>query len=85
MSRLKTEKVVRDFLKDLLNRKERLMLVRRLLAAELLQEGETYRAIQKRMGMGPTTIARIERWLHFGRGGYKLALAVKKKSAHYHT
>lgn len=76
---LKTKSAVRDFFKDLLNRHERLMLVRRLLVAELLLEGKTYREIQNQMQMGPSTIARIDRWLHFGRGGYKLAIRAKKQ------
>ena len=80
---LRTEKSILDFLKDLLNRKERIMLVRRLLVAELLNDGKTYREIQTRLGMGPATIARVERWLHFGRGGYRRALLTKRQR--YHT
>jgi TrpR-related protein YerC/YecD len=76
---LKTKSAVRDFFKDLLNRHERLMLARRLLVAELLLEGKTYREIQNQLQMGPSTIARIDRWLHFGRGGYKLAIQTKKQ------
>lgn len=76
---LKTKSAVRDFFKDLLNRQERLMLVRRLLVAELLLEGKTYREIQNHLQMGPSTIARIDRWLHFGRGGYKQAVQAKRQ------
>lgn len=69
LSRLKTKGAIRNFLKDLLNRKERVMLVRRLLIAEMLLEGYTYREIVERLHCGTPTIARVERWLHFGRGG----------------
>lgn len=77
--RLKTKTAIRNFLKDLLNRQERIMLIRRLLVAELLLEGKTYREIQDEMHVGPSTIARVERWLHFGRGGYKEAIMKKKE------
>lgn len=82
LCRLKTPSAVRNFLKDLLNRQERLMLVRRLQVAELLLDGKTYRAIQEHLHVGPTTIARVERWLNFGRGGYLAALkASRSKTA----
>ena len=75
---LKTKEAISDFLKDLLNRQERAMLVRRLLIAQLLIEGVKYRDIQVRLHCGMSTIARVERWLHFGRGGYLIALGKKK-------
>jgi len=76
---LKTKEAVRDFLKDLLNRQERIMLIRRLLIAEMLEEGKTYREIIKKLSCGSPTIARVERWLNFGRMGYKHAISAKKK------
>ena len=65
---------VKRFFKDLLNRQERLMLVRRLQIADLLDQGFTYEAIRKRLGVGQATIARVQRWLRFGRDGYRRAL-----------
>lgn len=79
LCKLKTKSDVNDFLKDLLNRQERMMFIRRLLVAELLLKGKTYREIQSQLRVGPATIARVDRWLHFGRGGYKRAVLVKKK------
>lgn len=79
LCRLKTISAVRNFLKDLLNRQERAMLVRRLLIAEMLVEKRTYREIVDALGCGTTTIARVERWLKFGRGGYAKAVAAKKQ------
>ena len=76
---LRTKAAVRNFLKDLLNRQERLMLIRRLQVAELLQSEKTYREIQGALHVGPATIARVERWLHFGRGGYLAALTAARK------
>lgn len=71
---LKSHTLMRDFLKDLLNRHERIMLVRRLMIADLLLRGKTYEQIKNRLGAGNSTIARIDRWLHFGRGGYERAI-----------
>lgn len=72
--RLRTEQYTMDFLKDIFNRSERVMFVRRLLVAKMLDEGKTYREIQELLGVGKATIARVERWLNFGRGGLKRAL-----------
>lgn len=65
---------VKRFMKDLLNRQERLMLARRLLIADFLERGFSYRDIRKKLKASPTTIARVHRWLEFGREGYKRAL-----------
>ena len=50
------------------------MLARRLLIAEMLLRQNTYRQIQQQLRVGAATIARVDRWLHFGRGGYVAAL-----------
>lgn len=78
LSKLRNKSRIQDFLKDLLNRQERMMLVRRLLVAEQLRQGKTYREIQDNLHVGPNTIARVDRWLHFGRGGYQKAIKVLK-------
>jgi len=75
---LKTGEAVAEFLKDLLNRQERMMLIRRLQIAEMLEEGKTYNEIINKLKCGPTTIARVERWLNFGRHGYKKAISIFK-------
>jgi len=79
LTQLHTRKTIHDFLKDLLNRQERIMLIRRLMIAELLEKGYTYRDIRERMKCGNTTIAKVERWLSFGRGGYKAAIKLFNK------
>lgn len=72
---------IKNFLKDLLNRSERMMLARRLQIAKYLEAGKTYSEIKEKMRVGKTTIARVERWLNFGRGGYKAAVeAMKRKT-----
>lgn len=74
----KTESELKNFLKDLLNRQERVMLIRRFLIADLLVAGKTYREIQDELHVGATTIARVDRWLTFGREGYLKAVSIKK-------
>lgn len=74
LCRLRTEQNLLDFLKDIWNRSERLMFIRRLLIAKMLAAGKTYEEIQKQLRVGKTTIARVERWLNFGRGGLKRAI-----------
>lgn len=71
---LKSRDAVKRFFRDLLNRPERLMLARRLHVAALLEAGFTYREIKDILGAGSQLIARVERWLEFGRRGYKQAI-----------
>jgi TrpR-related protein YerC/YecD len=78
LSRLKNQDAIYNFIKDLLNRQERMMLIRRLLIAEMLSRGCSYLKIRREMGCGSATIARIQRWLKFGRGGYLRAIKVNK-------
>lgn len=80
LNRMRSVLAIKIFLKDILNRQERLMLVRRFLIAELLLAGKSYREIQDRLKAGSTTISRVDRWLNFGRGGYKLAVLLKNKN-----
>jgi TrpR-related protein YerC/YecD len=63
-----------DLLRDLLTLEEIEEASRRLLAAELLNEGKTIREIAKEIGVSTTTVTRINFWLHHGTGGYRLAL-----------
>lgn len=74
LQELKTAKEKKYFLKDLLNRGERMMIVRRFKIAELLEEGKTYDEIIDLLHVSRSTIARVERLLNFGRNGYKNAI-----------
>lgn len=71
LAKLKNADEARYFLSDLLNRQERLMLARRLHIASLLEAGFTYEDIERMLGAGKHTIARVHRWLEFGRDGYR--------------
>ena len=72
--KLQSRDSIKRFLKDLMNRQERIMFVRRLLIAKYLDEGYTYDEIMKNLAVGRATIARVQRWLEFGREGYKRAI-----------
>jgi TrpR-related protein YerC/YecD len=69
-----------SFFRDLLTIQELKTFAMRWKAAEMLHEGVTYEEIEKQTGMSSTTIARINRWLEYGEGGYKLLLKRTKRS-----
>lgn len=71
---LKKPSEMKNFLKDLLGRGERIMLVRRFKIAKLLEEGKSYAEIMKEILTSPNTIAKIERLFNFGRNGYRDAI-----------
>lgn len=62
------------FLRDILSYQEAEMVAVRLRIAELLEEGETYDEIRKKVKVGPGTIARIHEWLKVSGDGLRMAL-----------
>lgn len=80
--RLRSREAVRRFFCDLLNRGERLMLARRLHIASLLEADLSYREIKKILHVGTATIARVHRWLEFGRDGYRRAVRTLDTHGH---
>lgn len=62
------------FLRDLLTEEEIKEFANRFEVAKLLAEKKPYLEIVKSTGMSSTTIARIQKWLTNGMGGYKLVL-----------
>jgi TrpR-related protein YerC/YecD len=68
------------FFRDLLTVQELKTFSMRWKAAQMLEKGTTYEEIEKQTGMSSTTIARINRWLEYGEGGYKLLLKRTKRS-----
>ena len=71
---LESEEACARFLEDILTPKELIDMADRLEVAQLLYEGKTYGKITEKTGMSSTTIARINRTLHHGTGGYKEVL-----------
>lgn len=71
---LKNKDSARRFFEDICTPKELKDLGDRLKVAELLIEGMTYEKIIEETGMSSTTIARINRALIQGEGGYREVL-----------
>lgn len=71
---LKNERECMMFLRDLLTEEEIKEFANRFEVAKLLTEKKPYLEIVKSTGMSSTTIARIQKWLTNGMGGYKLVL-----------
>lgn len=74
---LKNENACRRFFEDICTPKELKDFGDRLKVAELLVEGKTYEKITEKTGMSSTTIARINRALVHGEGGYLEVLDTK--------
>lgn len=72
--KLKTSSEARRFLRDLLTEPELIEFGNRWKVARMLAEGIPYEKIVAQTGMSSTTVARIQRWLRRGAGGYRLML-----------
>ena len=70
---------MRSFLRDLLTEKEIQEFALRWRVASMLSSGISYATIVKETGMSSTTIARIQKWLTGGAGGYRLLLERQKR------
>ncbi len=71
---LKNEEECRRFLRDLLTEAEIKEFTNRWKVARMLNKKVAYEQIAKETGMSSTTIARVQKWLTKGMGGYKLVL-----------
>ena len=76
---LKNHDEYRRFLRDLLTEAEIKEFANRWKVAQLLDQKVSYEEIEKETGMSSTTIARVNKWLVNGKGGYKLMLKRLKK------
>lgn len=79
ISKIRDVNECKKFFRDLLTIQEIKTFAMRWKVANLLEQGYTYSDIEKETGMSSTTIARINRWLEYGEGGYKLMLKRMKK------
>ena len=85
---LKNEEECQKFLRDLLTEAELNEFSNRWRVAIMLDEKIPYEIITKETSMSSTTIARINKWLNKGMGGYKLMLKrinTKQNKNHHHT
>jgi len=71
---LENEDECKKFLRDLLTEKEIKEFTNRWKVARMLDEKISYEKIEKETGMSSTTIARVQKWLINGKGGYRLML-----------
>ncbi|OGH12384.1 MAG: hypothetical protein A2857_01460 [Candidatus Levybacteria bacterium RIFCSPHIGHO2_01_FULL_36_15] len=71
---LKTVSECKKFLRDLLTEPEIKEFANRWKVARMLDKKIPYGKIEKETGMSSTTIARINKWLTNGMGGYRLIL-----------
>ncbi len=78
---LKNESECKKFLRDLLTEAEIKEFANRWKVAQMLNKKIDYKTIGKETGMSSTTIARVNKWLKKGMGGYKLVLA--RLAAHH--
>ncbi len=71
---LTTEEECKKFFRDLLTEAELKEFANRWKVARMLDKKTQYTKIEKETGMSSTTIARIQKWLTNGMGGYQLIL-----------
>lgn len=79
---LKREDQCRKFFRDLLTEAEIKEFANRWKVAQMLNKKIDYKTIEKQTGASSTTIARVNKWLTAGMGGYKLIL---NRLNHRHT
>lgn len=71
---LKTDDNAKRFLRDLLTEAELKEFANRWKVAQMLDQKIAYKDIEKETHMSSTTIARIQKWLTEGMGGYRFML-----------
>lgn len=80
---LKNESECKRFFRDLLTEAEIKEFANRWKVARMLDKKIPYERIEKETGMSSTTIARVQKWLTRGKGGYRLILKrLKNKNKH---
>lgn len=79
LSTLNKSEEVAEFLLDFLSPKENETIAKRLRIAELLAKGWDYINIRQEVGVGYSTIARVNTWLNLSGKGFKLVLKRKKQ------
>ena len=71
---LRDEDEALRFLRDLCTIRELVEFTHRWQVARLLDQGVPYHEISDRTGASSATISRVNQWLRYGRGGYRLLL-----------
>jgi TrpR-related protein YerC/YecD len=76
---LRTTDEAASFLRDLCTLAELEALTHRWHAARLVDESLPYHEVARQTGASTTTVTRVAHWLRHGEGGYRLALARRKR------
>lgn len=71
ISKLKSKSEIRNFFRDLLTESEIKEFSARWRAAQMLNNNIPYTKIVSVTGLSSTTVARVQRWLKGGTGGYR--------------
>lgn len=70
--KLQSLEETKKFFRDLLTENELQEFSTRWQAAQMLENGKTYKEVQKATGLSSTTVARINYWRNSGMNGYKI-------------
>ena len=76
---LRTPAETQAFFRDLCTRSELDAMAHRWQVARLLEEGLPYLEVARRARGSTTTVTRVAQWLRNGEGGYRLALARRRR------
>lgn len=76
---LETQEEYYAFFEDICTIKEMQDMAQRLDTAVLLDKGENYQTVSKKIGISTATICRVSKCLNYGSGGYRIALDRLKK------
>ena len=76
--KIKTKKDLYNFFEDVCTIKEILDMSKRLEAAKLLDKGDSYNEIIKKLEISTATLSRVSKALNYGTGGYKNAISKKE-------
>ncbi len=74
---LESREECRKFFEDICTINEIISIAQRLEVAKLLNEGMTFSAIAEKTGASTATIARVNKCIRYGAGGYALVLEGK--------
>jgi TrpR-related protein YerC/YecD len=79
---LDNTKDLQNFMRDVATIRELTEMSARWGAAQMLNDGQSYRKISQSTGLSTTTVTRIAYWIENGEGGYKTVL---KKIQNHHA
>ncbi|MBE7064751.1 MAG: hypothetical protein E7384_02920 [Ruminococcaceae bacterium] len=74
---LKTKEDCYRFFEDICTINELFSITQRLEVAKMLKEGKTFSTIAAKTGASTATIARVNKCIRYGTGGYNLVLGDK--------